>query len=468
MNEDITLVPASELLELYRGKALSPVDVTRACLDRIADLDSKLNAYCLVDEESALAAARDSETRWQRGQPAGLVDGIPTAIKDLILTRGWPTLRGSRTVARDQNWDQDAPCVARLREHGAVLIGKTTTPEFGWKGVTDSPLTGITRNPWDPDMTPGGSSGGSAVAVATGMAALSIGTDGGGSIRIPCGFTGLFGIKATFGRVPAWPLSPFGTVSHVGPMTRTVADSALMLSVISEPDYRDWYALPPDAQDYRVGLEAGVKGLRIAYSPDLGYVSVDREVAALTGRAARVFEDLGARVDQVDPGFADPWQCFTRTWYAGAANLAKTLSAEQRDLLDPGLREIVEEGDLFTLDDYMQSQNERGQLGHHMKRFHRDYDLLLTPCLPIAAFAAGQETPHQMAAQRWSCWTPFTFPFNLTGQPAASVPCGLTSAGLPAGLQIVADKYNEALVLRASFAFEAAQPWALPDLGRPG
>ena len=252
MNEDITLVPASELLELYRGKALSPVDVTRACLDRIADLDSKLNAYCLVDEESALAAARDSETRWQRGQPAGLVDGIPTAIKDLILTRGWPTLRGSRTVARDQNWDQDAPCVARLREHGAVLIGKTTTPEFGWKGVTDSPLTGITRNPWDPDMTPGGSSGGSAVAVATGMAALSIGTDGGGSIRIPCGFTGLFGIKATFGRVPAWPLSPFGTVSHVGPMTRAVTDSALMLSVISEPDYRDWYALPADAQDYRV------------------------------------------------------------------------------------------------------------------------------------------------------------------------------------------------------------------------
>lgn len=466
MNEDITLLPASDLLELYRGKALSPVDVTRACLDRIADLDPKLNAYCLVDEESALSAARESEARWQRGQPAGLVDGIPTAIKDLILTRGWPTLRGSRTVSRNQDWDQDAPCVARLREHGAVLIGKTTTPEFGWKGVTDSPLTGITRNPWDPEMTPGGSSGGSAAAVATGMAALSIGTDGGGSIRIPCGFTGLFGIKATFGRVPAWPLSPFGTVSHVGPMTRTVIDSALMLSVISEPDYRDWYALPADEQDYRVGLEAGVKDLRIAYSPDLGYVSVDREVATLTAQAARVFEDLGARVEQVDPGFADPWQCFTRTWYAGAANLAKALTPEQRDLLDPGLREIIEQGDLFTLDDYMQSQNERGVLGHHMKRFHRDYDLLLTPCLPIPAFPAGQETPHQMTAKRWSGWTPFTFPFNLTGQPAASVPCGLTSAGLPAGLQIVADKYNEALVLRASFAFEAAQPWALPDLDR--
>ena len=466
MNQDITLIPASELLDLYRGKALSPVDAVRACLDRIADLDPRLNAYCLVDEESALAAARESEGRWQRGEPAGLVDGVPTAIKDLILTRGWPTLRGSRTVARDQTWDQDAPCVARLREHGAVLIGKTTTPEFGWKGVTDSPLTGITRNPWDPGMTPGGSSGGSAAAVATGMAALSIGTDGGGSIRIPCGFTGLFGIKATFGRVPAWPLSPFGTVSHVGPMTRTVTDSALMLSVISEPDYRDWHALPHEKHDYRIGLEAGVKDLRIAYSPDLGYVSVDTEVAALVDQAVKVFEDLGARVEQVDPGFTDPWECFTRTWYAGAANLANMLTPGQRDLLDPGLREIIEQGELFTLDDYMQSQNERGELGYHMKRFHRDYDLLLTPSLPIPAFAAGQETPDQMAAERWSSWTPFTFPFNLTGQPAASIPCGLTSAGLPAGLQIVADKYNEALVLQRQLRIRGGATLGTPGFGQ--
>ena len=213
MNKDITLLPASELLRLYQDKALSPVEVTQAVLNRISELDSKLNAFCLVDEQKALSAARESEGRWQKSEPKGLVDGIPTAIKDLILTKGWPTLRGSCTISKDQPWDEDAPCVARLREHGAVLIGKTTTPEFGWKGVTDSPLTGITRNPWDTEMTPGGSSGGSAAAIATGMSTLAIGTDGGGSIRIPCGFTGLYGIKASFGRVPAYPMSPFGTVA---------------------------------------------------------------------------------------------------------------------------------------------------------------------------------------------------------------------------------------------------------------
>ena len=464
MNDDICFKSASELLELYRGKALSPVEVTRGCLERISALDGKLNAWCLVDEEAAIASARTSEDRWMKGQPKGLVDGIPTAIKDLILTRGWPTLRGSRTVDKDQSWGDDAPCVARLREHGAVLIGKTTTPEFGWKGVTDSPLTGVTRNPWNVNMTPGGSSGGSAAAVASGMAALAIGTDGGGSIRIPCGFTGLFGIKPTFGRVPAWPLSPFGTVAHVGPMTRTVTDSALMLGVISQPDYRDWYALPETYRDYRIGLETGVNGLRIAYSRDLGYVSVDSDIAALVDGAVRIFEDLGAHVEEVDPGFDDPWECFTRTWYAGAANLAGSLSAEQRELLDPGLDEIMHLGAALSLEEYMESQNERGALGSRMKNFHQDFDLLLTPSLPIPAFAAGQEVPEHMESKRWSSWTPFTFPFNLTGQPAASVPCGLTPSGLPVGLQIVADKYNEALVLQASHAFESACPAPMPDL----
>lgn len=464
MNDDICLKSASELLELYRGKALSPVEVTRACLDRILAVDGKLNAFCLVDEESALASARKSENRWQKGQPAGLVDGVPTAVKDLILTKGWPTLRGSKTVDRDQAWNDDAPCVARLREHGAVLIGKTTTPEFGWKGVTDSPLTGITRNPWNPCMTPGGSSGGSASAVATGMAALAIGTDGGGSIRIPCGFTGLFGIKPTFGRVPAWPSSPFGTVSHVGPMTRTVTDSALMLSAISGPDFRDWYALPGEHRDYRIGLETGVGGLRIAYSRNLGYAWVDGGISTLVDQGVKVFEDLGAHVEEVDPGFPDPCDCFTKTWYAGAANLARTLTGEQHERLDPGLKEIIQQGESFSLDEYMQSQEERGALGLHMKKFHQDFDLLLTPCLPISAFPAGKEVPDQMADGRWSSWTPFTFPFNLTGQPAASIPCGLTPEGLPAGLQIVGDKYAEALVLQAGFAFESVRPAPLPDV----
>ncbi|MFQ5546445.1 MAG: amidase family protein, partial [Acidiferrobacterales bacterium] len=233
MSDDIAMQSATELLKLYQRRQLSPVEATKAALAQISAYDPPLNAFCYVDEDAALTAAGESEARWQKGAPKGLLDGVPTAIKDLILTKGWPTLRGSRVVSKDQSWDEDAPSSARLREHGAVLLGKTTTPEFGWKGVTDSPLTGVTRNPWNLATTPGGSSGGSAAAIATGMCALAIGTDGGGSIRIPAGFTGIYGIKPSFGRVPAAPLSPFGTVAQVGPMTRTVTDAALMLMVIS-------------------------------------------------------------------------------------------------------------------------------------------------------------------------------------------------------------------------------------------
>lgn len=466
MSEDVALLSAIELLRLYQAKRLSPVEVTRAALARIEKYNSLLNAYCLVDAERALAAAGESERRWQEGKPCGLLDGVPVSIKDLVLARGWPTLRGSRTVARDQPWEEDAPSVARLRAHGAVLLGKTTTPEFGWKGVTDSPLTGITRNPWNPALTPGGSSGGAAAALATGMGALAIGTDGGGSIRIPAGFTGVYGIKATFGRVPAVPLSPFGTVAHVGPMARTVSDAALMLTVIAEPDARDWQALPYDAHDYRLGLEDGVRGLRIAFSPDLGYVSVDGEVARLVAQAVTVFAELGAQVEQVDPGFDSPWDTFLKVWFAGAANLTRGFSAGQRALLDPGLAEISEKGATIKLLDYLEAVNRRGRLGRQMSLFHERYDLLLTPTLPIPAFTAGQELPEVAKGRRWFDWTPFTYPFNLTQQPAASIPCGLTSAGLPVGLQIVGPRYREDLVLRASRAFEAARPFSLPDLER--
>src|SRR5215212_9864603 len=290
----LTNLSATALLEGYRKRTLSPVEVTAAILQRIEKVNPKINALNLVSEH-ALDDAKASEARWHAGQPQGLLDGVPVSIKDIILTRGWPTLRGSKSVDRKGPWDDDAPVTARLREHGAVLLGKTTTPEFGWKGVTDSPLTGITRNPWNTAKTPGGSSGGAAAAVASGMGPLAVGTDGGGSIRIPCSFTGLFGIKPSFGRVPAWPLSPFGTVAHVGPMTRTVADAALMLNVIAQPDARDWHALPYDARDWRMGLDAGVAGLRIAYSPNLGYAKVDPEVAALVKKAVCLFEELGAK-----------------------------------------------------------------------------------------------------------------------------------------------------------------------------
>lgn len=464
MSEDIALLSATNLLQAYRSKQLSPVEATRAALERIERYNSTLNAYCLVDAENAMALARAAEGRWHRGEPKGLLDGVPTSIKDVVLTKGWPTLRGSRAVTRDQPWDEDAPSVARLRAHGAVLLGKTTTPEFGWKGITDSPLTGVTRNPWNPALTPGGSSGGAAAAIATGMGALAIGTDGGGSIRIPAGFTGVYGIKPSFGRVPAAPLSPFGTVSHVGPLTRTVADAALMLTVIAEPDARDWHALPYDARDYRIGIDGGVKGLHIAFSTNLGYVSVDAEVAAIVSNAVNAFVDMGAQVEALDPGFENPLDTFTKLWFAGAANLTRPFDAEQRAMLDPGLAEIAAEGAAISLMEYLAAVNRRGALGQLMNLFHERYDLLLTPTLPIPAFTAGQETPTQKG--RWMDWTPFTYPFNLTQQPAASIPCGLTQSGLPVGLQIVGPRYDDALVLRASYALETLRPLSLPDLTR--
>ncbi len=460
MSDELIWKPATELVDGYRSGAFSPVDVTRAVLDRISEKDDALNAFVLADGDSAMEAARDAQERWHRKQPAGLVDGVPVLVKDLLLTRGWPTLRGSKTVDPSGPWEEDAPTVARLREHGGVMIGKTTTPEFGWKGVTDSPLSGITRNPWDLSKTPGGSSGGASAAVAAGMGQLALGTDGGGSIRIPAGFAGIFGHKPSFGRVPAWPISPFGTVAHVGPMTRTVGDAALMMNVICEPDDRDWYSLAPDGTDYLKDLDAGVEGWRIAYSPNLGYIpDVDPEIAALVEKAARAFEDLGAHVEEVSPDIDDPGDCFRTIWWVGARTLLGR-RPEVHDMLDPGLASVVEQASRLSLEDYQDAVMARAELGVRMRLFMDEYDLLLTPTLPIPAFEAGRLSPEDDPVGKWTNWTPFSFPFNLTQQPAATVPCGFTAAGLPAGLQIVGPMFDDMAVLRGARAFEQARPWA--------
>ncbi len=464
MSSELSMLPAVDLLKSYKQKKLSPVEVAKAALAQIARHNEKFNAYCFVDETGALASARESERRWQRGEPKGLVDGVPASVKDLIIAKGWATLRGSKAVDRNQPWNEDAPSVARLRENGAVLLGKTTTPEFGWKGVTDSPLTGITRNPWNPEMTPGGSSGGAAVAAATGMGALHIGTDGGGSIRIPAAFTGIFGIKQSYGRVPAHPLSPFGTLAHVGPMTRTVADGALMLTVLSQPDDRDWYALPPDGANYLDKLDAGVKGLRIAYAPTIAGAKIDGEVAALVAAAAKRFAELGAHLEEIDTGLPDSGRCFTQNWFPGAANALRAYTPEQRKLMDPGLIDIAEQGARISLMDYLAAVKEREALGVAMNVLHRKWDLLLTPTIPIPAFKAGVEVPPGSGQARWPEWTPFTYPFNLTRQPAATVPCGLTKAGLPVGLQIVGPMYADAKVLQAARAYESVAPFKMPTL----
>lgn len=452
--------PAAKLVKGYAKRKFSPVEVAQSCLAQIERHDKQLNAMVAVRPEEALAAARQSEARWMKGEPQGPVDGVPTLIKDLLLVRGWPTLRGSRTVAKDQTWDQDAPSVARLRECGAVFLGSTTTPEFGWKGVTDSPLTGITRNPWDATKTPGGSSGGSSAAAAAGYAPLTLGTDGGGSIRIPAGFSGIFGHKPSFGRVPAYPISPFGTVAHVGPMTRTVEDACLMMNVISQPDARDWYSLPYDRVDYTEKLGKKLKGLRIAFSPTLGYVKVDAEIAALVRNAVTVLEELGAIVEEVDPGFEDPAACFRVLWWSGVRALLGALPAAKKKLLDPALKDVLDQSMSITLDAYQEAVRERGLLGSRMRQFMERYDLLVTPTLPIPAFEAGKLSPASPdKTGKWVNWTPFSYPFNLTQQPAASVPCGFTANGLPAGLHLVGRMFDDRSVLRAANAYEQATDW---------
>ncbi|MER5468794.1 amidase [Streptomyces sp. NPDC002685] len=450
---ELTELTAVQLVDGYRKGEFSPEEATRATLERAGRVQPGVNAFVGLLADEALVRARESADRWRRGEPAGLLDGVPVTVKDILLLRGHPTLRGSRTTSTRGRWDEDAPSVARLREHGAVFLGKTTTPEFGWKGVTDSPLSGVTRNPYDVTRTAGGSSGGSAAAVALGAGPLSLGTDGGGSVRIPAAFCGIFGLKPTYGRVPLYPASAFGTLAHVGPMTRDAADAALMLDVIGAPDARDWSALGPAGGSFVDALDGGVRGLRVAYSPSLGgQVAVSPAVAAAVRRAVEHLAGLGAHVTEADPDFADPADAFHTLWFSGAARVTQRLGPGQRALLDPGLLEICGRGARFSALDYLAATDVRMALGRRMGLFHTSYDVLVTPTLPLTAFGAGVEVPARSGLRRWTGWTPFTYPFNLTQQPAATVPVGRDGDGLPVGLQIVAARHRDDLVLRTAHA----------------
>jgi aspartyl-tRNA(Asn)/glutamyl-tRNA(Gln) amidotransferase subunit A len=445
---------ATELLAGYEKGEISPVQATQDALDRISEHDRTVHAFTLVDADSALATARESAQRWKAGAPVGPLDGVPTSIKDILLTKGWPTTRGSWVAEQPEPHDVDGPPVARVREAGAVLLGKVTTPEYAWKGVTDSPRWGVTTNPWDPTLTAGGSSGGSAAAVGLGMGALSLGTDAGGSVRIPAAFTGTVAHKSTYGRVAHHPGSPFGTLAHVGPMTRTAMDAALLLDVIAGFDARDPWLLDAPPRSFAAQAAEGVAGLRIAVSPTLGFVNTDPDVRSAFEAAAEVFAQLGATVERTDPGFPDCVDAFHVLWFSGAAKCLEPYSAEQRARMDPALVEIAEEGAGYSATDYLGAMAVRNEMGSLMGAFHRDYDLLLTPTLPIPAFEGGRETPS--GTGRWTSWTPFTYPFNMTQQPAVSVPCGFTSAGLPVGLQIVGPRHADGRVLAAAHAFEQA------------
>ena len=466
---DVTQLTADALLQLYRTGQASPVEVTQQVLNRIARLNPVLNAFCWVDEPAALQSARLSEQRWQahrhQGATVGALEGVPVSIKDLILTRGWPTLRGSRTVDPAQAWEVDAPVTARLREAGAVLLGKTTTPEFGCKGETNSLLTGISRNPWNLDHTPGGSSGGASAAVSAGLGPLAIGTDGAGSVRIPASFCGNVGLKPSFGRVPAYPLSPFGSVAHLGPHAMTVTDTALLMNVITQPDARDWTSLPFDPVDYTASLNLGVKGLSVAYSPTLGYAkNVHPDIAAAVAQAAAHLQQLGAHVEATDPGIDDPLEITTGLWFAGACQVWRTLSPAQQALTDPDFAAQAALGAQLDVHAIHQLNQRRGALGSHMRQFMQSFDLILTPSTAVPAFKARPAGHSPMDSAAMLGWTPFSYPFNLSQQPAISLPWGLTQQGLPIGVQLVGPMFGDTWVLRAAKALEACRPTVWPSI----
>ncbi len=447
----------SELFDMYQGKAARPSEVLEAVLAEVARVNPAINAFRLVATDEARNQAAAADRRWQSGAPLSALDGVPVSVKDIILTRGMSTLRGSKSVDASQVWETDAPTVARLREAGAVLLGKTNTPEFGCKGTTDSYLTGVTRNPYDLSKTSGGSSGGAAAAVAARLGPLALGTDGAGSIRIPSAFCGVAGLKASFGRIPAWPASPFGTLAHIGPHARSVRDLAMALNILSRDDVRDWFALPASDADYTRNLEQGIVGLRVAFSPALGYATVDPEIAAATARAAMLLDEMGAHVELCDPGFDDPMELICALWFVGSATVVAGLTPEQRKELDPMLLWQAEQGAKYSAVDITRINGKRAELGRHMRQFHQNHDVLLTPSVAVTAMdCAVTGSSLSFEPQDFLGWTPFSYPFNLTQQPALSLPAGLSSTGLPIGVQLVAPMHADALLLKAAYALEGA------------
>jgi aspartyl-tRNA(Asn)/glutamyl-tRNA(Gln) amidotransferase subunit A len=466
---DLSMMSAQELVAGYLRGEFSPVDAAQAALDAIAVHEPAVNAFVLVDEQVAWAMAEASAARYAAGAPIGPADGVPVSIKDLFLTAGWPTVRGSNLIDAHASWHEDAPATARLREAGTVLLGKTTTPEFGWKGVTDSIRQGVTGNPWGAGLTSGGSSGGSATAVGLGMGTWSVGTDGGGSVRIPASFTGTVAFKPTYGLVPMYPSSPYGTLAHAGPMTRTVTDAALMLDVLVGFDARDWSALPTPATSFVSGLQNGVEGLRIAFSADLGFGSNDPQVDAAVHAALEVLIEAGAKVDEVDLGLSDPVDAFHVLWFTGAAKVLQPFGENALDHVDPGLATAIRSYGLTpTASDYLDAVAVRMSLGRRFGMLHETYDAFVCPTMPIAAFAAGQPSPDDWPSDLWTSWTPYTYPFNMTQQPALSLPCGFTTDERPIGLQVVGPRHGDAVVLRVAAAYEARTSWhrAVPTLLR--
>ena len=461
VDHELCWTPATTLAAMIRRKKVSPVEVIDATLARIDKLNPRLNAYVLVLADEARKQAKAAERALtRRSARLGPLHGVPYSVKDLVITKGVRTTFGT-PLYRDNVPTEDAPIVARMTAAGGIMIGKTNTPTFGWIGATHNLVFGVTRNPWNLERTPGGSSGGASAAVAAGLAPLAVGTDGGGSIRIPASFTGIFGHKPSYGRIPLYPVSGAWSLSHVGPMTRTVADAALMMNVCAGPDERDQYSLPAKRVDYLKAIKGSLKGVRVAYTDDLGFAeAVDPEVRAACAKAVRAFRELGCRVDTVSPRWPSPQDAWKQIFCGGIA----TRMAPYRDRkseIEPGLYEIIEETLAEPPTRYVQAWFDRLAWWQHSRAFFETYDLLLTPTIACPPFEADGEGPREIAGRRVDRygWIPYTYPFNVTGQPAASVPAGFTRDRLPIGLQIVGRRFDDETVLRAAAGYERVRPW---------
>jgi aspartyl-tRNA(Asn)/glutamyl-tRNA(Gln) amidotransferase subunit A len=458
---DLCFTPATELARLLAARTVSAVELTETVLRRIETLEPSINAMATVTAERALEQARRADAALARGESLGPLHGIPVTVKDLFPVAGVPMESGSH-IRKGYVPDFDVPFVERLVGAGAVLLGKTTTSEFGWTGVSRSPLTGITSNPWRLGYNAGASSAGAGAAAAAGYGPLHQGSDGAGSIRMPSHFSGVFGIKASYGRVPNWPVRNNDQASHVGPMTRTVADAALMLRVMAGPHPLDHFSLEAEPADYPAHLDEGVTGLRVAFSPDLGHARVDPEVADLARSAAGVFAELGCAMEEPEVPFGPLGPELIRfMWAAHELELAEHLPRWEAKM-DPGLVACIRSADGTSALDYLTMRSRKLAYVEQVHRFFERYDLLLTPAVSVAAFPADRLQPEHWPQHEWDwvSWAEFSYPFNFSHNPAASIPCGFTADGLPVGLQIVGRRLEDLTVLKAAAAFEAARPWA--------
>lgn len=462
-NSEICRMSALDMRNAIAKGELSPVEAVDAVLDRIDKINPRVNAYCTVVAESARKEAQQAEAKLRKKESLGPLHGVPVSIKDLVFTKGIRTTGGSR-LYEDFIPEQDSIVVERLKKAGAIIMGKTNTPAFGWVAVTDNQVFGPTRNPWNQERTSGGSSGGAACATALGMAPLSIGSDGGGSIRIPSSFCGVFGLKPSYGRVPASPGFPgiWEGLSVTGPITRTVRDAALLMEVIAGRDDRDHFSLPDTNLSYLPSLGGDLKGLRVAWSPDLGYAVVDKEVLKLTADAVKIFTSLGCSLEAATPGVGSPQDSFSAQVAASIAAYPGNRLDDSPELFETAMARFIERSREILAIDYLHARVQNIEYSSKIQAFFSKYDLLLTPTVAVPAFEVGINGPREIAGKKVDPlgWMSFTYPFNITGQPVASVPCGCTDDGLPVGLQIVGKRFAEGTVLKAAAAFEEAAPWA--------